>query len=438
MSWEAILIAVAALVWLTALDKIRTGGIWPAEPAERANLLALVALALILTISVPQVYVGIDRAAGVPNLALLLTQGLAVVGLWLFQPLVRQARGLARDYARKYGVSGLLTEPTRARRIFASGWVMAGVLIALGLLFGLAPVHGETLPDYSDFMARYADAPYMLAYTTVFAAYVGGMVGELFLLAARNSRHLPTRALRLRGYLQAVGWANYLVYLGHEVLATLARQWGLADPADGARAARHALLAGGVLLLMSGGFIDLYIWGRRWVEYRQLHALWRALWQADPAVMRDGAFPPLPRALRDALAIRRFEERRFRRMIKIRDGIVAMRPYADAAVIARARALCHAAGLDEEATAAVVEAAAVRSALHARSRGELPPRQAQQPVADPPSGDSMASLDQLLAREADRLVAVARAFDHSPIVVAALFGTASVRPSRGRSRSAPS
>ena len=82
-------------------------------------------------------------------------------------------------------------------------------------------------------------------------------------------------------------------------------------------------------------------------------------------------------------------------------------------------------------------AAVVRSALLARTRAEVPP-QVQQLVADPPPGDNMASLDQLAAREAARLQAVARAFERSPIVAAALAGTAGQPPTRGRSRSVPS
>lgn len=421
MSWTAVLIAVAALVWATALDKVRAVGPWPADRVQRANLLALVALALALTITVPPVYATIGRLTGIANLGLLLANVVTVAGVWVFQPLVRQARELAGDYARQHGVTGLLIESTRARRAFADGRVAVGVAIALVALFALAPVRAAETPDYSDFMARYATARFVPAYTALFAAYVGGMVSELFLLAASVSVKLPSPALRLRGYLQAAGWAAYIAALAHELLYTLVRHLGHAYPVAEARLVRHALIAGGVLLLMSGGLIDLCAWGRRWLDHRRLYPLWRELWCALPEVMEDPAFRPARSALPDALAVDDLASRRYRRVITIRDAIVALRPYSDEAAVARARALCRAANTGGAETAAIAEAVAIRSAIGARARGGIA-RRAEARAGDDPARPSPIDVNQLAEREVAHLVRVARASRRSRIVAAALAG----------------
>ncbi len=65
----------------------------------------------------------------------------------------------------------------------------------------------------------------------------------------RTSARLPTATLRLRGSLQAVGWAAFIVALGLEVPYTLGCLQGLPYPAEGSRLVRHALIAGAAALL---------------------------------------------------------------------------------------------------------------------------------------------------------------------------------------------
>ncbi|GAA1909692.1 MAB_1171c family putative transporter [Streptantibioticus ferralitis] len=109
----------------------------------------------------------------------------------------------------------------------------------------------------------------------------------------------------------------------------------------------------------------------RWLEsyrsYRRLRPLWWALYRAVPAIALD----PPPSPLLDLLPPRDLEYRLYRRVIEIRDGQLALRPY-----------LCHAlAGpqaeqlgpAHDEPSSATHEALRLKAALRARSDNAVPP-----------------------------------------------------------------
>ena len=59
--------------------------------------------------------------------------------------------------------------------------------------------------------------------------------------------------------------------------------------------------------------------------YRQLYPLWRSYYEAEPSIALDGATAESPFA---AAGLRDIEPRLYRRVIEIRDGMLAVRRYA--------------------------------------------------------------------------------------------------------------
>ena len=117
-------------------------------------------------------------------------------------------------------------------------------------------------------------------------------------------------------------------------------------------------------------------------------------------------FPPPSSRVADIVTLRDLKFLLYRRVVEIRDGIVALRPYRDPAAARAALERCQAEGLDEE-TPIVVEAAVVAVAVDARHSGRLgDPRSA--PI-NPIGGADLPS--EVLALER-----LARCYTRSPIV----------------------
>lgn len=414
MIWQVLHLGVVLMVWATALDKYRT-----LRPGlvQQAGCRTLVAVALVLTIMLPWVYAGVGHLTGVPNLAVLLGDVLAVVGSWTFQPLVAE---LQRTFSIQYQADAAASPPIVPRgldRVLGDRWVMLGTVAALGLLFLLAPVHGAPTPDYGTFMARYAGAPFVAEYTFVFMGYLGARVFE-FLWLAWVASHRPTvsQPLRLRARLQAFGWAAALTLIGHECLYAFAHRLSLPYPVPAAGVVRNTLLITSVFLLMSGGLLDLHHWWVQWRTHRRLYPLWCMLYRVVPTVATDPFFPPARSVLADALALDQIELRLHRRVVNIEDAALALQPYIDAAAVERVARLCATTGVSGDDTEVIVTATRLRSAVEARLAGV----QAGRPtpiLQQDEGGNGRASSPE---GEVTRLRRVAQAYRSSPLVAVAV------------------
>jgi hypothetical protein len=137
-----------------------------------------------------------------------------------------------------------------------------------------------------------------------------------------------------------------------------------------------------------------------WLAYWQLLPLWAVVREAVPEV-------ELPAARGARFGIR---WRLLRRVIEIRDGEQALRPYWREDVAARALAAARSAGLGADLEQAVVEAAVIVAAAGACRRGGTP---SPEPVSvELVYGDAGGDLHSEVAR----LVLVSRAIRRSPIV----------------------
>ncbi len=164
MTWEVLQLGLALLVWLTAVDKLRSQGWRPRDAVQRANCLALFGGALFLTVALPAVYTRIGQLTGITNLALLLSHGLGVFTFWAFRPVATQIRQLMHARGQTHLLAHSADSPGRLYQALGSAWVMLGTMALMSALFACAPVHSMQASNYNAFMALYAGQPLVTAY----------------------------------------------------------------------------------------------------------------------------------------------------------------------------------------------------------------------------------------------------------------------------------
>lgn len=368
-------------------------------PSQRDLLLTLSFLGLGAIVVLPPVHLAIDVAVGVPNLARLLGNGLVL---------------LACSAAQAFFVR--MTEP-EARAVVAIRWYRAVLIVALVLLvafFAAASLRDEAL----DFTRRFADAPFILEYKLVFLTYFGLALANISHLAWRYGRIATNPALRLGLLLNTLGGVSGLLYAlndgAYVVGRRLALPYPLVDPVPVTQALLFlsaACFAVGSTLPEWGqraGVPALYRWCSQYRSLRRLYPLWLTLCAATPEI----ALVPPQSPLRDALATHDLDFRLYRRVVEIRDGALALRPYRAAWIERLARELCKRAGLAPEDTEVAVEAACLAAAVRLkREHRRLPTEESAMPPSTQVTqgGADLASEVALLERVAER-------FERSPIV----------------------
>ncbi|MQS34794.1 MAB_1171c family putative transporter [Streptomyces katsurahamanus] len=320
---------------------------------------ALVALSLVyffsassFALSITPVWIGVDRALGVTNIAALLAQS-CVMALLVCQTSVLAHWALP---------------PAEARR-HTRNFVLAGVVVigSLAVLFSLLT---PAVQRPTGFSLYYVHDPYYKAYLTLYIGVYS--LGEVYLARAcwrharqardiwvvRGLRVITVGAVITLGY-SAIRIAGVLgSVLGFSVTALEPVAWICGDI--------------GAFLTLTGYFLPTLVlrsralraWAADHVVYWRLHTLWKALYRAEPsiALLR----PRLPVA--DLIRFRSVGFHVYRRTVEIRDGMIELRPFLDPAVRVAAEARCLAAGLRDPDLAAAVTADQIRCALTRHSR----------------------------------------------------------------------
>jgi hypothetical protein len=343
----AVLVA-AVLLWLAVIYESVSLTQQRSNRARRALLLTLVALALAATFFAPSVYVATQDLTGVPNLA----------------DLIARCAVLLASFGAQSLLLHLTQEPIAAIRMSRRRAVaLASTMVLLVVLFMLAPVHVTgTLRLTSDF----GGSPWVIGYLVVFAGYLGIALVDVLRGGLRYAPKAGTpisMALRLI----AIGCGFGLLYVAEKIGYLIAVLLGSSPSAAvESSVARMLAVVGGLFVLVGSLVPALYPAWRRTVHrvsayraHRELHPLWSALRELHPEIALD----PASSDFRDRLRVRDLDFRLYRRIIEIRDGRLALRPFLDADVARRSREDALRRGLTGNDVEAAVEAGVLAAGI---------------------------------------------------------------------------
>lgn len=330
----ALCVQLAAFLWKLR-DLLRD----PRDPRLAAITLALLFVAAGFNCALPAVYRALGAVSGIPNLATLLVYSSIVLCTAALQVF---AVNLARSRA----------EAVPAGRVLVLGTVAA--LVAMGVLFRFAPVHGE--PHVLDFDSHYCGSAAVLGFLAVYlAAYSAGLV-RCALVCLRIRPHAGDPWLRRGVSLVPVGVLFGLGYAVLKVVAVVGIRAGAGWEQVSDMAAPVSATIGACV--MAAGFVlpSVPRLQRRVRARRCLRPLLRALRPLAPELARN----------------KRLTSVEYRRLVATEDLLRALRPYLSAEVAATAERLADRRGLTGAERAAAVEAARIAAALRARESGAAP------------------------------------------------------------------
>lgn len=386
----------ALLLWAAVAYKFPSMARAWRDSGRRWLWFTLLFLAMAVTVLLPPVYVGIDVAVGRANLSRLLSNSLTLVSGWTVQALLAHLnRAPAQQTVRRTGI------------------LLAVAVAVMTGLFLTAPVYQEAL----DFPQRYATAPYVIEYRLVFLAYLGLAEVTVARLAWQYARVAPHASLRLGLRIVALGGVFGLLYVLDDGTYLSLRRLGFAYPLHDPGTIEQVLVALAVAMGAIGATMPA--WGSRvgiprlcrrvsrYRSLRRLYSFWISLRRSCPEI----ALLPAPSSLADAWDVRDVDFRLYRRVLEIRDGILALRPYVDPSIVETVVKECRRENLRTDETEAIVEAASVVVGQWAKERGQIKSG-ASEHVSRPSGGGT--DLD----REALYLERVAWSYTRSPLIYA--------------------
>jgi hypothetical protein len=322
--------APPVLAWALFLSR-RSGD----DRARRCVRRVLLGLAVSLTALTPAVYALAGELSGVGHLARLVGHGGMLFAAWAAYEFLAHMNGLGRG-ARWHA------------------WWVGGSFAVMCVLFALAP---DLFPDQ----------PGVLEYCVVYLAGQAPALGNVIRLGLRYARAADAPALRIGMRLVAAGAAGALAYLVNKVVLTASARFGFDYPAGHTVVVAKLLPAAAHVLVLLGATLPAIVgWLHRYRNYQRLGPLWRALYHAEPSIALD------PPAAPDVLQVGRLRLRLYRRVIEIRDGLLAVHPYRERGVADAAREHGSRTGVRGRRLDATVEAATVAAAIRARASGSPP------------------------------------------------------------------
>ena len=335
-----------AVAWLAVV--LRAPGTWRStgSPARRALWLALLSLALGWTLRVPAGYHALDNLTGVANLSQLIGDGFALgTGCAILAMLIFQTND--REGAD--------------RKVVLRVVALILVLVAMAVSFAAARFGEET----TEFVTRYRTEPLFFAYSLPYLGLLSYVFFDLTRLCRRyaqlsDRRYLKT-GMRLIQAAGALGILYVVLRVGYLVAVQAgAAGLGVYEPVSKLVVAVLSVLAiVGAVLPAAGPRVEAYR------AHRELYPLWSELHRATPSIALDR---PTSSA-RDRLRLRDLSFRLHRRVIEIRDGQLALRPYLRRDVAEAARRRGQQQQLAGEELAASVEAATLVAAIDDKSSG---------------------------------------------------------------------
>lgn len=340
----------ASVLWLVVVYRagmVREGG------TQRSLWLALVSLACGQTLQIKPAYDVMESALGVPGGAAVAKHVLALGAAAGVLLLLR----------------GLTGSTEGARRL--------SVLAGLALAAMLAPLfldHQADVPLELEQRAEfYASSWSWVVHWAAFLLYLSWALAGATRMCSQYGRHAPAGPLRTGLRLVGLGTTVGFGYVALKVTVVVAGFFVLSPLLVGIDQAGEAAILGCsvILIAVGSGYEALalrwstlagYVAMRR--SMRRLYPLWKDLYEAVPYIAlspgASGSLLSAPLSTRDRL---------YRRVMEIRDGLLALRPYAHPEVRSRALAAATAAGRCGADADAVAEAVWLKVALRARMRG---------------------------------------------------------------------
>jgi hypothetical protein len=342
----------AAVAWIAVL--VRAPGTWrrSGSPARRALWLALLFLALGWILRVPAGYRALDEFTHVGNLAQVVGDGLALATACAILAMLIFQTSSGSDKA--------------SRRVLVRIGVLGVVLVAMGVSFDVAPLNRETF----EFVTTYRTTPGFLAYELPYLAFLSYAFYDLTRLCRRyaqlSDRRYLKAGMRLIQAAGVLGIVYVMLRIAYLVAVQVAPTVDLSayEPVSKLIVAVLSILAiVGAVLPAAGPRVENYR------AHRELYPLWSAMHKAEPAIALDAP----QSAGRDRLRVRDLGYRLHRRVIEIRDGQLALRPYRRTDVALAARRHGQQRQLSGEDLEATVEAATLSAAVKDKAAGRGAP-----------------------------------------------------------------
>lgn len=364
------------------------------DPALLALLVAFAVKGTAFLLATPRIAAAVDRGFGIADLGAL---GIHLLG------------GVA------FGAAVLVTlvywahTPDEAWR--RAQWRIGVAALVMLTMFSLWLAAGVGAQQRSNhYLVQNAHRPLVTIYLLLYVTTLLVALGEIARLCLRYAGPAGRPWLRRGLRITAVGALIHSVNFVSRAFSIIAVRFDM-NPLEW----EALILVGtgvGVPLIIAG--LTMPSWGpylshlRRWwrnyAMYCRLYPLWRDLYQAMPAI---ALYPRSGRSMTDV------NYRLYRRVIKIGDGLLALRSYRDPEVRRRALQSGEAAGLTGDELHAVVAAAQLKAALNAKAKGRVSPADSTGSADDGELFEVRRGDD--LTTEATWLAQIAHAYMHSPV-----------------------
>jgi hypothetical protein len=376
---------LAALCWMAFFYKLHDLRTRQRDPALFGLLVAFAVKGSGFLLATPRIAAAVDRRTGIPDLSAL---GIHLLG------------GVAFGAAVLVVLVYWSEPPDRAWR--SARWRLAVAAAVMLTMFCLWIAVGlRTQERSTSYLVHNAHQPLGAVYLCLYVLTLLVALGEIARLCFRYAGCVGRPWLRRGLRTTAIGALIYSVDFWSRAFAIVGVRLGL-DPLDwetlillGAGIGMTLIILGLTMPSWGPQLAGLRRWWRTCLTCRTLHPLWRDLRGVSPAIVLH----PRGRSITDA------NYRLYRRVIEIRDGLLALRPYRDATGAPQAGTPTGVTGDDRHAAAVAAE---LRTALRFHAAGRVVGRDSNRPTGDTETADSWTGKD--LTSEAAWLARVARAY----------------------------
>ena len=348
------------------------------------------------------VLAGTASVAGIPPVSTYLETTTGVLAVWVIALVAAGSAAVRATHLVMLYPPNEARRKINARLVYYALAVTAIIVLCVMARGRVSPVEihrHENAPE-----ALWRTVPYVRDAYLVYCAIIGYTFLDATMRLARIARVVDRHRLRRAAWVLCLGMAFLLLYTVALATYTLAYRFGYDLPWLQVLGTAASGLGG----VASGVGVAMPVLGPRWdrlVAYRQLRHLWLSLGEVLPGVVLERPW----RSIFDAWNPLRSDFRLYRRVIEIRDGALALRPYLDPQVATAAQRLGQAAGQQSPQLDATVAAAQLAAAIEDKRQGR-PSIEAQ------PAHQLTDRAGRDLDSELRILVPIAQAFATSDIV----------------------